>query len=173
MSAPLMYRWDGEAMRPLPYFRKLALVQFKPEETYRLGEISDRSMNSHRHFFACVYEAWANLREDEADQFPSADHLRKWALTYTQFCDVYYYNAASSAEVVRIIDYLKKRSDVSRIDVDLQSKRVIEYVPHSQALAAMPNNRIFQASKTAVLDVLAKKLGVSIEQIEKAARRAA
>ena len=171
MSPPLMYKWDGEVMRPLPYFRKQAVAAFKEGDTYRLAETGLRSMQSHRHFFACVYEAWANLREDQAEHFPSADHLRKWALTFTQFCDVHTYHAASKAEAMRVMTFLAGGDTYSRIEID--GTTVTHYVPHSQAVAAMPDNRTFQASKSAVLDVLALKLGVSVEQIEAAARRAA
>jgi len=171
MSPPLMYKWDGEAMRPLPYFRKQAVAAFKDGECYRLAETGLRSMQSHKHFFACMHEAWSNLREDQADQFPSADHLRKWALTFTQFCDVHTYQASSNAEALRVGKFISSGEQYSRVEID--GKRVVHYVPHSQAVAAMPDNRTFQASKSAVLDVLARKLGVTVQQIEAAARRAA
>src|SRR5262245_50682932 len=171
MGAPMMFRWDGEAMQPLPYFRKRAVAEFKAGESYTLAENEQRSMNSHRHFFATITEAWNNLREDEADQFPSPDHLRKWALTYTPFCDVHHYHAASRAEALRVAKFLSSSSDYSRVEIE--NNIVRHYVPHSQALAAMPNNRTFQLSKSAVLDVLAKKLGVSVERLEEAGRRAA
>src|SRR5262245_7714135 len=171
MGAPIMYRWDGEAMHPLPYFRKRAVAEFKAGESYTLAENEQRSMNSHRHFFATVNEAWMNLNERDAELFPSADHLRKWCLTYTPFCDVHHYHAASKAEALRVAKFLSSSSDYSRVEIE--GSIVRHYVPHSQALAAMPNNRTFQLSKNAVLDVLAKKLGVTVERLEEAGRRAA
>jgi|SRR5215831_20560315 len=170
MSAPLLAKWDGEVFRPMPYFRRQVVEQFKPGEIYRLIEHGDRSAESHRHFFACVHEAWNNLREDDADRFPSADHLRKWALTFTPFCDIRSYRAASHSEALRVAKMMTEGEQYVRCEVE--DKQVTIYTPHSQAYASM-NNRAFQQSKSAVLDVLARKLGVSVQSIEAAARRAA
>jgi hypothetical protein len=171
MSAPMMYRWDGEAMQLLPYFQKQADKVFTIGETYRLSEVESRSMRSHRHFFACINEAWNNLDEEDTDRFPSPDHLRKWALTYTPFCTVRQYDAASNAEAIRLRHFLRSGDDFVRVEVD--GKTVREFKPHSQAVAAMPNNKTFQASKDAVLDILARKLGITTDALEEAGRRAA
>jgi len=173
MRVPLMLRWDGEAFTPLPYFRKVAADSFKSGETYRLVEVESRSWNSHKHFFACINQAWKNLREQEIDDFPSPDHLRKWALTFTEFCTVRQFDVKSSAELVRLVNNLRKTPDYVRIAVDISTKVVREFRPLSQSLPAMPNNRTFQRSKDQVLDVLARKLGVTVEELEDAARRAA
>src|SRR5215831_7538972 len=171
MSSPLMCKWTGETLEPLAYFRKIASSQFKPGETYRIVEVESRSWNSHRHFFACINEAWRNLQEDDSDRFPSPDHLRKWALTFTEFCIVREYGAASRAEALRVASHLRKGEIYKRVEID--GTIVREFTPMSQALAAMPNNRVFQRSKDAVLDVLARRLGVTIEELEEAGRKAA
>lgn len=168
-----MYRWTGEVLEPLGYFRQMAAAEFKPGETYRLVEVETRSMNSHKHFFACINEAWRNLREDEEQRnlFPSPEHLRKWALTYTPFCDVHEYRASSQAEAQRVARFLASESEYSRVEI--RNAVVRHFKPLSQALQAMPNNKIFQQSKTAVLDVLARKLGVTVENLVEAGKRAA
>ena len=41
-----------------------------------------------RRFFACLRDAWANLREEHKDRFPNAEVLRKHALIAIGHCDV-------------------------------------------------------------------------------------
>ena len=171
MSSPLLCKWTGEALEPHGYFRKIAAAQFKLGETYRIVEVESRSWNSHRHFFACINEAWRNLSENDTDHFPSPDHLRKWALTYTPFCTVREFHATTFAEAVRVARYLTRSENYKRVQIDELIVR--EFTPLSQALSAMPNNRTFQKSKSAVLDVLARRLGISVEELEDAGRRAA
>src|SRR5215831_4301887 len=99
MSVPLLLQWDGETFTPLAYFKKLAADNFTSGETYRLVEVESRSWRSHKHYFACIHEAWRNLREQEIDDFPSADHLRKWALTFTEFCTTRQFDVTSNGEL--------------------------------------------------------------------------
>jgi len=170
-----MYRWDGAAMQPIPYFQKTAAAEFKQGETYRLVEMSDRSIRSHRHFFACLNEAWQNFSDDEKEQFPSVEYLRKWCLTYTSFCDMYETTLPTIAEAYRMREHIKRRSVYSRVSITTTAAGTVlrEFVPHSQSLILMPHNRTFQKSKSEVLDVLARKLGVTIEELEEAGRRSA
>src|SRR5262249_39846542 len=123
------------------------------------------------HYFACIHEAWRNLREQEIDDFPSADHLRKWALTFTEFCTTRQFDVTSNGELARLVTSLRRSSEYVRVAIDLDRKVVREFRPLSQSLAAMPNNKTFQRSKDAVLDVLARKLGITVEELEEAGRR--
>jgi len=148
MSAPLIYVWNGSAMEPLRFFREQAAKQFKVGTAYRLVETERRSMESHRHFFACLNAAWANLPEDVADFFRTPDELRKWALTHT--------------EALRVAQFLGDGPDYSRVAVD--GRTVTQFKPLSQAWSQM-DSREFQKSKQAVLDVLAEKIGVNVEEL--------
>lgn len=49
-------------------------------EKYHLVPHYGRSENSHRHQFAAIHDAWANLPSDMHMLFPSSESLRKWAL---------------------------------------------------------------------------------------------
>jgi len=166
----MIYAWDGEAMTPLPYFRKQADKVFIVGKAYRLAEVEPRSMQSHRHFFACINEAWANLPEEYADRFRTPDELRKWALTFTEYRDVREYQAKSHNEALRIAKFLTDGPDYVRVEVDGAS--VTEYRPRSQAVANM-DSREFGRSKQQVLDVLAEKIGVTVEELQSNAGRAA
>lgn len=170
MTTPLLCKWDGEQFIPLPYFAKRAAREFVVGETYNMAELQLRSMNSHRHFFACVNEAWNNLPDEEQERFPTPDDLRKWALTFTSHCDVKHYQAGSNQEALRVARVLRESHDYCRVEVN--GRLVNYYVPHSQSLKNM-GARTFQVSKDAVFDVLARKLSVTVEELEEAGRRAA
>ena len=80
MIYPVEMHWDGKAMIPQPRFVALCKKQYTPGECYVLGVNEERSIASHRHYFAAINEAWQNLPEDKVARYPSAEHLRKWAL---------------------------------------------------------------------------------------------
>ena len=81
---PVTFLWTADGrMAPMPRFKKLCDQQFVVGEEYPLTILEARSRRTHNHFFATVHEAWKNLPEDIATDFPSAEHLRKWALCKT------------------------------------------------------------------------------------------
>ena len=61
------------------------------EEAFGEGEVAmferheERSSASHRHFFACLKEAWENLPESD-ERFPTPEALRHWALIRSGYC---------------------------------------------------------------------------------------
>jgi hypothetical protein len=55
-------------------------------EIITVEEVKERSAKSHRHYFAVINEAWQNLPEDLADEFPNAEALRKRALIKNGLC---------------------------------------------------------------------------------------
>jgi hypothetical protein len=170
MSAPLLYAWTGEAMEPIKYFARLAAKQFKVGAVYRLEQVEARSIDSHKQYFAVINEAWLNLHEDDADKFASPDELRYWALTYTGFREVREYAAHSHAEALRVAKYLASDNRYCRLEIE--GLIVKQYLPRSQSFAAM-TAREFQASKEAVFDVLAQKLGIGVDDLIANAGRAA
>jgi hypothetical protein len=172
MNKPVTYRWDGEVMRPLGnYFDQYMRENFTQGECYDLVLVEQRSANSHKHFFAVLRSAWDNLPEGEENRFPTPEHLRKWALTYTPYCSVRSYEASSKSEAIRVAEFLQHDGQFSRVEI--KDRMVLHYIPSSQAVAAMPGNHIFMASKKAVLIVLAQRLGVDVAALEEAGRTAA
>jgi hypothetical protein len=162
----IKYRWDGEVMRPEPYWRKRAVEGFEAGKVYDLVEVHNRNMLAHRRFFAIMNEVFENLPEG-GPQFPDAETLRKHLLTFTEFCTVHVYEARSLAEAMRHAVYLKKDERYSRIKI-MDNNSVWQWVPNSQAVDAMPDNRTFRKSCDAVLDAAAKELGVSVEELNAA-----
>lgn len=166
---PVVFQWDGDNMVPLPRFKQLCDRQYVVGEEYPLTLLERRSMASHNHFFAAVAEAWKNLPEDVAKRFPTADHLRKWALVQVGFakertivCDSERH-ARECAATVRVLDEFA----VIRVEKNI----VHVWIAASQSTAAMPTREDFMASKSAVLDLLASMINVPRAQLSKEAER--
>jgi hypothetical protein len=163
MTRPLPFQWDGEAMRPTRGFARAADQEFVVGEVYTLTEADHgRSGASHRHYFASVYEAWLNLPEIDAERFPTADHLRKYALIRAGYCDSREIVCASKTEAVRLGAFVKPMDPYALVAVAGPVVRV--YTAKSQKPRAM-GRKVFQESKDAVLGVLAGMIEVSREQL--------
>ncbi|WP_313014588.1 hypothetical protein [Brevundimonas sp.] len=170
MSAPLPYFWDGEAMRVLPGFQRQADQLFTIGERYRLAPVEERSGASHRHFFAAINEAWANLPERLAAHYPTAEHLRARALIEAGYCTIADYVCSSRAEAVRWAANL--RAEASEYALVVISETVVRvFKPKSQSVKAMGREE-FQASKDAVFTALAKMIGVTTAELQNHAEAA-
>ena len=163
---PLPYVWDGEAMRIRPGFQRRADEAFCVGESYTLDVVEDRSAASHRHYFAAVHEAWANLPDDLAERYPTSEHLRKAALIRAGYRDERSFIASSRAEAIRMAAFLKPIDDFAL--VALNGTAVVVFTAKSQSMRAM-GKKVFQDSKEAVLDALAELIGVKADDLMKAA----
>lgn len=74
-------------MEPAPGFKKRCDATFTIGARYVLAPREERSSASHRHEFAWLREAWMNLPEHLAEQFPTETHLRKRALIEAGYYD--------------------------------------------------------------------------------------
>ena len=89
MPPPITFQWDGEAMAPMPRFAKTCDQEFVIGEYYKMDVQEERSWRSHKHYFAVLYEGWANLPEKYAmEPWAQSDkHLRRYALIKTGWHD--------------------------------------------------------------------------------------
>lgn len=171
-GSPLQFRWDGEAMVPASQFwSRKADQEFAVGEEYMLVEHHDRSDASHNHEFAFIAEAWQNLHERFAHETwaRSPEHLRKYALIRTRFCNTQTYPCASAAEAERWAKNLSPIDEYSLVTVD--GNCVHRFTAMSQkkrGLGAM-DKATFQASKQAIIDFLDDLLGVERGSTERAA----
>lgn len=168
MTVPVIFTWEGDVMKPLGRFASLCDKQFVVHENYRLEVVEDRSGESHRHYFATINEAWANLPEVQAGRWATPDMMRKWALCRAGFFEETTYRASSKAEAVRIAGVFGPLFD----EIILEGEMVHARKAKSQSYKAMTRKE-FQDSKTKVLDELAKLIGVTSEELSKNAGRAA
>ena len=134
-------------------------------EVYRLVEHHDRSLNSHRHYFAAIAEGWSNLPDDLLAEYPSAEHLRKKLLIRAGYADERSIVCASKAEAQRVAAFVKPMDDFAVVVVREAVVRV--YTAQSQQMKAM-GAKAFQESKTKVLDALDDLLGVDRGETERA-----
>lgn len=165
MHNPMVFEWDGNAMVPLPRFKRDADKRFTVHERYFLDEIQERSAKSHRFYFASVNQAWVNLPEAAAEAFPTADHLRKYALIKAGFHDHRSIVASSKAEARRLAAFVKPMDEFAIVTVTECVVNV--YTAKSQSHRAM-GRQDFAKSKEAVLAILATMIDVAPAALERA-----
>jgi len=171
MSAlPLPYVWDGAVLRPLPAFAKIAAESFRVGEVVAMAPAELRSPPSHRHYFACVREAWVNLPEEHAARFASDEHLRKYALIKAGYRNERSIVCASKIEARRIAAFIRPIDDYAVVIVE--GAVIAQFTAKSQSATAMSKAE-FQASKDAVLGILAEMIGVDPTTLARAAQRSA
>lgn len=164
MTNAIGFVWDekARAMRVQPDYARRASAMFTHGYGYLLTP--DRTPEDHRHFFAMIHRAWENLPHALAEEFPSAEMLRKKALVRTGF-----FNEARIAHETEA-DAVKTAALAAQADgFALVSRRgtwVIVRTPRSQAEAAMDREE-FRASKEAVLAFVSSLIGVDVTTLQR------
>lgn len=162
---PMVYQGEG-VFRALPRFVGVCAEYFGQGEVVTFVAHEDRSLKSHRHYFAAVNEAWQNLPEHLGDRFPTADHLRKFALIRTGWRDERTIACRSKAEARRVAAFVKPMDGYALVVPD--GVMVIVYTAKSQSMRHM-GREAFQRSKDDVLGFLATQIGISPQALERAA----
>jgi hypothetical protein len=142
------------------WFSRLAERSRTSTHAYRLIVAAERSAASHRQYMAAVGEAWSNLPEYLADEFPTPDDLRKWALIRTGFCDI---QKVTGNKLLRFNGYSVVTTDADGVTTVRTAR--------SQSFASM-GKKEFEASKTAVLDYLASLIKTTPDELMKAGKAA-
>lgn len=110
--APVAVRWDGDAFVPISQrFARQAGKDFVIGEVYHMVTEEPRSAKSHRHYLAAVTEAWRSLPESMDGRFPTADHLRAFALCMTGYRDERHIVCASRAEALRVAAFIRPMNE--------------------------------------------------------------
>lgn len=157
-AAPQYFSWDAKHSVMVPMRKALAERTYVDAETYRLGVIEERSDNSHKQYFASVNEAWKNLPELWAEQFATADHLRKYALIKCGFYNERMMVCRSKTEALRTVAFIRPMDEYALV---LSKGPVVTvYTAKSQSYRAM-GKADFQRSKDAVLGYLASLIGTT------------
>lgn len=131
-----------------------------------------RSLNSHRHQFAFVREAWQNLPEalQHAPWAETPETMRKHALIATGFHQSYTLDCGANATAQRI------KAQLVRAEAKAEGYAIGQvrgpvltiWTPESQSMRSMGGKR-FQESKTAILDWMAAQIGVHPSALKGAA----
>lgn len=146
---PLACDWDGEVFKPLHPRR--ADKYLTVGERYSLVQYEDRSAATHNHQFAWLHDAWLNLPENIADQYPTPEHLRKRALIDAGYYDETIIDAGSNAAAIRVAAAVQAIDTFALVFV--RKCFVIRRTAKSQSRRAMKKDE-FQASKTAIMEVI-------------------
>lgn len=164
MIPPLPYTWDGEALQIKPSFQRRADQVLTIGETYLMAPHEERSDATHRHQFAWVREAWLNLPETLADEYGSPEHLRKRALIVAGFYTETILDVGSHAAALRVAQFARGEDEYAVAVV--RGGTVIIRKAKSQSRRSMQKDE-FQASKAAILEVIAEMIGVTPETLSK------
>lgn len=165
-QSQLYFRWMGDAFAPSSNLaQRLCDERFVVGEVYPLQEWVDHSMQSHRHQFAFIKEAWNSFPDALREQYPSPEHLRKHGLIRRGFCTMQQYSCGSRPEAKRMAAILRQYVDEYAI-IDLDEDRPIVTVleAESQSFRAM-NNKRFQESKQALMEFVGDLIGVPAETL--------
>lgn len=185
---PIVYQWrevevinpdDGTVDRvlahvPVPRYRKAAAAQFASGEEYPLIKLQPRDMRSHNHYFAAVGNAFDNLPEKIAARFPSAEHLRKWALIETNWFDEKEFDCPDEKFARRLGTFIRTEDEYARISFHASGRtwKVIVRRAKSQAVLEL-GAEDFKQSKKDVLDLLEAMTSVPKGSLMKHAGRSA
>jgi hypothetical protein len=165
MSAPILMTWQGDGFTPLGVtWAKRADQQYTVGERYMVSIVEERSLASHNHYFAALAEAHANLPERYAEQFPTVEHLRKYALIRTGYRDERSIVCPSKAAAQRFAAFCRPMDDFAIISVS--ESVVIAWTAKSQSFRAM-GKKAFGESKDAVLSYIAEMIGTTPEALNR------
>ena len=166
-SAPIHFKWDGEAMHPVSQFwSRKADQEFVVGEQYKLVEHHDRSGASHNHYFAAVQNGFDNLPDHMRGEYPTSEHLRKKALIRTGYRNERDMVLPTKADAERVAAFMRPMDEYAIVVPVNCVVRV--WTAKTQKKSAM-DAREFQASKQDVLDFIDDLLGVERGSTERAA----
>lgn len=127
---------------------------------------AQRSHRSHGHFFARVNAAWDTMPDKLKKRWPSAVHLRKWALIKSGYCDIELFQFDTPEDAKTASTALKRADSYALVSV--RDAEVRYFTAQSQSLEAMGKDD-FQKSKDAVFNVIGELIGADPANIPEAA----
>jgi hypothetical protein len=162
-GTPVEMYWDPEAdaLRPTDGWLTRARREFVPGEIYHIAHQEPRSIASHNHYFASVEQAWKNLPELLAERFPTADHLRKYALIETGWFNSNSITGSSHEGALKLASFIRPLDEFAVVDV----KESVVTVFTAKTQSFRMGNDDFKKSKEDVLDYLAALIGVTTKQL--------
>lgn len=161
-TSPILFRWSGEAMEPLPRLKARCDREYVVGEIYPLVEQVDRSIASQNHQFAWLKDAWLSLPENLKDLYATPEHLRKRALIDAGFYHEEIIDVGTNAGALRVAAYARTRDEFAYVIV--RGGFVFVRTAKSQSRRAMKAKE-FQESKQALMDTIAGMLGVTAHEL--------
>ena len=159
-AAPLLARYTGDGFELLGRSRQEGDARYIVGQRYAIEVLEQRSIASHNHQFAELHDLWLNLPEHMAEQFPSAESLRKFALIKTGYADIRQIVAATERDAQQIAAMAFALDSYSIADVC--GCVVTIATAKSQSRKAM-GAKEFNRSKSDILDYVASLIGLKEE----------
>lgn len=157
-AIPLVHEGGGRFVAASAYWRGRCDELFEKDSRHVFTQYRERSWKSHKHFFASVNEAWANLPEKYAGRYPTPTHLRKEALVANGFYEQREFIASTRDEALRIAKFLRSDRDSFAV-ISVHERAVVERIPMSQSQKVM-GRKEFQRSKDEVMAYAWNLVGV-------------
>lgn len=168
---PIPVIWkDGALVPATSYQLKRCAEHFQDGARYFVAEHKERSGAWHRAYFAQVNEAHTNLPEGMDADFPTPDHLRKFALIKCGYHHKVAHRFSSEGDATKAAIFARSDDDFSVVTVE--GCMVTRYTAKSQDYRHMDKHE-FRQSAEAVLAYVWDLVGVTPEQGEKETGRAA
>lgn len=168
-TPPTIFRYEGEgvmqALRPNAADRIFVIGQ-----KYTLEEVYERSAATHAHQFAWLAEAWAQLPESIADQYPNPEFLRKAALIDAGYYKETILDAGTNAAALRVASQMRSDDEFARIVV--RGALVVRRIAKSQKRGEM-TARDFQDAKSKIMEIVSALCGVTSDDLKRNAGQAA
>lgn len=158
----LIYEGRGKFHATSTYWEKRCDELFADGEQVLMHEDKERSSPSHRQFFAVLNDAYANLPEIEAKQYPTKEIFRGMLLIEAGHFMERRFCAETANEAERIATFLKSDDRVQVIVV--QDTWVVERTPVSQSFDKM-DHTTFQKVRDDIIAMCADKLGITVEEL--------
>jgi hypothetical protein len=158
MADPLWYRYNGAVMVPMRPDE--AARQFIVDGRYLLEAHHARAHARHRAYFAALHEAWGSIATDD---FPTSEHLRKFALIKTGWRQERVLACETRERAERTAAFVRGLDDYAIVTTHDALVRV--WTARSQSYKAMGRDD-FNRSMDDVLNYVASLIGVSKETLE-------
>jgi hypothetical protein len=160
---PLTYLGQGR-FETTPYHA--ARLDYGQGEVITVEEVQERSAKSHKHYFACINDAWKNLREDIAEDYPNPETLRKRALIKTGLCTMTDILCASHSHAIKLAAEFSKADPYCLCEISDRAVRI--WRAESQSVKAMGGKK-FAESKEKVLHWISNLIGADVTELRKEA----
>lgn len=148
------------------------LPELAPGESVLVTIERGRSESSHKHQFAWIKEAWANLPESVMFEEWAAtpETLRKRALIDCGYFEQIIVDCGDTKAARAVAAEIGKarRAAHGYAHAVVRGPVAVVRWPESQSVRSMGSER-FQQSKTAIMEWIAAKLGVSLEDLRRSA----
>ena len=163
MSAPpiISAQWDGEVLRPLRRHARACDDTLTVGEVYRIEVVDEAQSARDRQFHAALREAWLNLPEAIAEEFPSVESFRHYLLVKCGYCTTVRLPFASERAARESLPLLQTEGAILHVE-----RAVVTVIrPMSQKLrGGMPKEQRLQSYRD-VADMAAGMVGVTPAQI--------